>query len=115
MLKKLKSSKLKIFLFFIGYILMLSDLTLPIEISIILSSFSLLALVVFNLIFIYLSYKSIKILLYVYIDLTIHNLNTKLEKTLSALKAISIGAFLGFLSAIAQGFVIATFSLMGMN
>lgn len=115
MLEKLKNNKLKILLFFIGYFLMLSDLTLPIEISIILSSFSLISLVILNLIFMYISYKSIKNLIFTYIDITIHNLSKNIDKLLSSFKIMSIGAFLGFLSTIAQGFVIATFNQIGIN
>lgn len=107
MLKEILKHKLKIILFFIGYILMIIDIGMTNDIVILMSSIDKFYLLIFNLFFIFLAYKSLKIMLEVFTEITIVKSDKTISKIFSSLKLISIGAFIGFITIIGQAFIIA--------
>lgn len=105
LLKEIKLNKLKIIFFILGYFMLVFDYKMMENIEIIFTEIDKFYLIIFNLIFIYITFHILKKIAEIYINIIIIKSEKLYIKIFKYLKIISLGAFIGFISLIFQVFV----------
>ena len=105
-LKEIKRNKLKIFFFLAGYLMLVLDSKMLIEMENLFKMFESFYLILFNLIFIALIFPVIKKIISIYVEIVIIKNDKLYIKLFKYLKIVSLGAFIGFISMVFQSFVI---------
>jgi len=108
----LLNNKYKVITFILGYLLIVTDIEIVNELTIILSELSDVTVIILNLLFIGFSIHSFFILKKAYLKDDYFKTKSKVRNIIDAFIVTSIGAYVGAICAIGQSFVKTVFSGM---